>query len=203
MTAKKDLKRRVRERQAQTGESYVTARRHVIAQAPDAAEASDASEATSAARPSAGAIEVDETIDLTAHGAALGFHCRVHSTSKLGALVDHDALLRRIRSILDATSEDPDMKHFRAVVLRGERPIIPARRRDWLDETRRFVNRAMAGIGGLSEAGNMLAFTHGSTVVLANIGIRRMTPIMSDELPRLVLSALVEDGYSASLLYVR
>jgi len=33
MTAKKDLKRRVRARQAQTGESYVTARRQVIAQA--------------------------------------------------------------------------------------------------------------------------------------------------------------------------
>jgi hypothetical protein len=33
MTAKRDLKRRVRQRQARTGESYVTARRHVVAAA--------------------------------------------------------------------------------------------------------------------------------------------------------------------------
>src|SRR5262245_42299735 len=34
MTKKRDLKRRVRERQQQTGESYVTARRHVLAARP-------------------------------------------------------------------------------------------------------------------------------------------------------------------------
>ncbi|HEX3479308.1 MAG TPA: FHA domain-containing protein [Kofleriaceae bacterium] len=35
MTAKRDLKRRVRQRQARTGEAYVTARRHVIAASAD------------------------------------------------------------------------------------------------------------------------------------------------------------------------
>lgn len=193
MTAKKDLKRRVRERQAQTGESYVTARRHVTAAAPT----------LEAAPPSAPVIEVDETVDLTEQGAALGFHCRIHSTSKLGALVSHEALLRHIRTIVDATSEDPDMKHFRDVILRGQRPSVPPRHPDWLDATRRFVNRALAGIGGLSEWGNMLAFTHEKTIVLANIGFRPPNRVMSDVPPRLVLSALVEDGYSTSLLYIR
>src|SRR5438067_1395515 len=35
MTAKRDLKRRIRERQAKTGESYTTARRHVLAARDD------------------------------------------------------------------------------------------------------------------------------------------------------------------------
>lgn len=38
MTAKRDLKRRVRQRQARTGEAYVTARRHVVAAQPPAAD---------------------------------------------------------------------------------------------------------------------------------------------------------------------
>jgi hypothetical protein len=38
MTAKKDLKRRIRARQAETGESYVTARRHVLAAGPASPE---------------------------------------------------------------------------------------------------------------------------------------------------------------------
>jgi hypothetical protein len=49
MTVKRDLKRRVRQRQARTGESYVTARRHVLAArpAPDAEEPdTDAATAT-------------------------------------------------------------------------------------------------------------------------------------------------------------
>lgn len=38
MTAKRDLKRRVRQRQARTGEAYVTARRHVVAASPAATD---------------------------------------------------------------------------------------------------------------------------------------------------------------------
>ncbi len=39
MTVKRDLKRRVRLRQARTGESYVTARRHVVATRAASADA--------------------------------------------------------------------------------------------------------------------------------------------------------------------
>src|SRR4051812_50146392 len=35
MTVKRDFKRRVRQRQARTGESYVTARRHMVASRPE------------------------------------------------------------------------------------------------------------------------------------------------------------------------
>jgi hypothetical protein len=194
MTAKKDLKRRVRDRQEKTGESYVTARRHVLAAAP-AEPAPDESSA----------IDYDEMLDLTARGEALGFACRVYSSTKLGRLVDHESLLHRIRDIVHATTEDPDMAKIRAVTLRGEHPVLPARTADWWAQTRQFVRRAMAGIGGISEAGNMLAFAHDGTMVLVNIGVRPppTTPVMSDQPPRLVLSALVEDGFSMSLLYLR
>ena len=40
MTAKKDFKRRVRARQERTGESYTTARRHVVAERAPASAAS-------------------------------------------------------------------------------------------------------------------------------------------------------------------
>jgi len=56
MTAKRDLKRRVRERQARTGESYTTARRHVLAardeNAADDPEATDPGIATGDTPPS-------------------------------------------------------------------------------------------------------------------------------------------------------
>jgi len=148
-------------------------------------------------------IEVDETIDLTEQGATLGFQCRIYSTSKLAALVDQAVVLRRLRTILDATSEDPHMRHFRAVILRGEHPRVPPRNPDWLDATKRFVSRARAGIGGVSDWGNMLAFTHDNVIILVNIGFRPPSTVMTDLPPRLVLSALVEDGFSTSLLYVR
>src|SRR5690349_14918466 len=41
MTAKRDLKRRVRQRQARTGEAYVTARRHVVAATAASADDDD------------------------------------------------------------------------------------------------------------------------------------------------------------------
>jgi hypothetical protein len=44
MTVKRDFKRRVRQRQARTGESYVTARRHMLASRPGGAAAGDRAE---------------------------------------------------------------------------------------------------------------------------------------------------------------
>jgi hypothetical protein len=44
MTVKRDFKRRVRQRQARTGESYVTARRHMLASRPGGAAADDRAE---------------------------------------------------------------------------------------------------------------------------------------------------------------
>jgi hypothetical protein len=60
MTAKRDLKRRVRQRQARTGEAYVTARRHVLAARTDAAETATAE---------AGAATEAETAEISAQPA--------------------------------------------------------------------------------------------------------------------------------------
>jgi hypothetical protein len=180
MTAKRDLKRRVRDRQARTGESYVTARRHVTEQAPPPDE------------PTSSAIPVVEMISLTDEAAELGFRCRVTITSTLAARVDPSQVLARVRDALHATIEDPGFEVLRAVVLRGEQPILPRRAVSrWYDESRRFVTRAIAGVGGVSETGNMLALVVADQLVVAHIGFRPLSypqPQRVQMLPRLVLS---------------
>lgn len=186
MTSKRDLKRRVRERQARTGESYMTARRHVLAQAASAA-------------PREPAIPVVEMISVTDEAARLGLKCRAVITSTLVSQVAPVAVLERVRDALLATPDDPGTRVLRAAVLDGEPPqigtrVLPA----WLDETRRFLARAHAGIGGVSENGNMLALPvearDGSLLmVIAHIGFR---PAWRPEppQPRLVLTTI--DSFS-------
>jgi hypothetical protein len=200
MTAKKDLKRRVRERQVKTGESYVTARRHVLAAAPDVPADVPAADVPAPEPRPAPAIDVDELQDITEAGAALGFHCRIYASSKLARHVDLDGLLQHIREILSATSEDPEMAHMRGAILRGERPPFGPRDAQWWMDVRAFLRRATTGIGGITESGNMLAFSHGGRMILADIGFRQ-TP--ADVPPRLMLSSLGEDGFSMSTRFVR
>jgi hypothetical protein len=69
MTERRDLKGRVRDRQARTGESYVTALRQVLAQRPSR-------------------IPVIELFDLSALGARLGFTCRISAFPDLVERVD-------------------------------------------------------------------------------------------------------------------
>jgi hypothetical protein len=137
MTERRDLKRRVRERQARTGESYMTALRHVQAQRP-------------------AAIPMIELIDLTERGAALGLACRIAMFPRLAERVDAGALLGHLRDALLATEGDRALALMRGVVLRGERARMPVTGAAF-DEARRFVARAKAGIGGVSERGRMLA----------------------------------------------
>lgn len=233
MTAKKDLKRRIRARQAETNESYVTARRHVLAQAPDPdrADRPDAPDPTAApapAPPDAAALESDtrfgaeaagpqvgraivyeEMVSLTQDAEALGFRCRIATTSGLATHVDGNALLVRFRDILIATTDDPSMEVMRGVALRGEpRPAVP-RRSDVLERARQFIQRARVGIGGTTDDGLMLAFPidtpAGSVMIIANVGWRP-TPLPPHEKPRVVFSMLSPhdtEGFSASLLYIR
>ena len=216
MTAKKDLKRRIRERQAATGESYVTARRHVLAQAPTTQPPSDEPAATTPAPAPADpstagktAIEYEEMVSLTAAGEAMGFKCRLATTSSLATQLDTDALLRRFREVLLGTTEDPSLEILRGVALRGApRPAV-ARRSDVIERTRLFLQRARVGIGGVTEDGLMIAFPidtpRGAMMVLANVGWRPM-PLPAHERPRLVFSLLADTsvgGIGASLLYIR
>lgn len=137
MTEKRDLKRRVRDRQARTGESYMTALRQVQAQRPPA-------------------VPVMELVDLTELGAPLGFKCRIVMAPGLADQIDAAGALARLRDVLLATDRDGSFEVLRAVTLRGE----PRRFRltqGTFDEARQLVARARAGLGGVSKGGRMLA----------------------------------------------
>ena len=150
MTEKRDLKRRVRDRQARTGESYMTALRQVQAQRPPT-------------------FPVVELVDLTEIGRPLGFKCRVAMFPGLADRVDAATALAKFRDVLLMTDRDQSLELFRAVTLRGE----PRRFRitqDALDEGRQFVVRARAGLNGVSDGGRMLALhidgKQGATMVI-------------------------------------
>jgi hypothetical protein len=152
MTAKRDLKRRVRERAARTGESYVTARRHVV-------QADDAPAAALAPAPakSAPAMEVVELLDLTADAAQLGLRCRVFMPPSIAAAADPAVVLARLRDVLVGTEGDPLTARLRAVALAGKPSPAPSARRPDLTALRRFFQRARAGLGGVSDDGSALA----------------------------------------------
>ena len=135
MTAKRDLKRRVRERQGRTGESYMTALRQVLDQRPSV-------------------VPVVEMIDLSEVGAALGIQCRVRMAPVLAGRIDAVGALRRLREALIATERDPAFDLMRRVVMHGEASVL---RPNGLDAGRRFLARVRAGIGGISEHGRLLA----------------------------------------------
>jgi hypothetical protein len=137
MTEKRDLKRRVRERQARTGESYMTALRQVQAQRQPA-------------------FPVVDLVDVTEIGAPLGFKCRVVVHPQLAEQLDVAGALVRLRDVLLMTMQDRSFELMRAVALRGE----PRRfhiTHDTLNEGRQFVVRARAGISGVSEGGRLMS----------------------------------------------
>jgi hypothetical protein len=135
MTVKRDLKRRVRERQGRTGESYMTALRHVLDQRPSV-------------------VPVVEMIELSEVAAAMGIQCRVRMAPVLADRIDAVGALRRLREALIATERDRAFDLMRRVVLHGEAPVM---RPHSFDAGRRFQARVRAGIGGISEHGRMLA----------------------------------------------
>jgi hypothetical protein len=153
MTRKKDLKRHVRARQQRTGESYVAARRAVLADrdAPPPA-------------PTTGTIDVVEMDDCTELAHSLGFRCSVAIARHLAAQVAAPSALARLREVLLGTLDDPAFDAFRAVALRGERPVRPRLALRWPDELRRFVARVRVGVGGVSEGGTIVAIPVGSSV---------------------------------------
>lgn len=205
MTKKRDLKRLVRERQARTGESYVTARRHVLAQAANGDGAEPVAHAAEsppvdepgASRPS---IPVVEMISLTEQGAQLGLKCRITMASPLAAQVDPTVALTRLRDVLVASAHDPGLALLRGVVLHGESappPPLPRGRTMWQQEVRRFIERARAGIGGVSETGSMIALNvdglAGSVLLIAHVGFRPfLYPKPTTAGPRLVLTTVQE-----------
>jgi hypothetical protein len=180
MTAKKDLKRRVRERQARTGESYTTARAHVVAQAEPA---------ESAVKPSA--IPVVELIDISGEAEHVGFKCSVLASPALASRVSPARVLERLRDALLATEQDPTTAVLRAVLLRGEAIARTPRQRGWWNDMRRFFERARVGIGGTTASGDMMALQVDDTMVIVQAGyVPHMPPIM--RIPQRVFLSTVD-----------
>ncbi len=140
MTQHRDLKRRIRDRMAKTGESYVTARQHVLA-----------------AREPDPPFDVIEPIDISDAAKALGLRCRASMFPRLAAVVDAERALARLRDALVTTATDPGLAILRGLVLRGELP--PSARLEFraIGPLRDYIRRVRAGIGGASPRGSMLA----------------------------------------------
>ncbi|MBS1120824.1 MAG: domain containing protein [Deltaproteobacteria bacterium] len=143
MTVKRDLKRRVRDRQQRTGESYTTARRHVLADRPNPS-------------PSPSAIPVDEVIDVSELAAAIGLRCKVLVFPAVAERAEPTVVLTAVRDALIATTGDPATERLRRLALRGEVSRAPDR---WSHDRNgpRFIERVRAGLGGMSDDGRTLA----------------------------------------------
>ncbi len=172
MTAKRDLKRRARDRQARTGESYVTALRQVLAQ-----------------KPAGHAVEVVEMLDVTDVGRPLGVACRAVVTPTLARRVAPARLLGELVKVLDATAGDPLLELLRAVIRAGERRVADNSRE--LVDALAFVRRAQAGIGGLSAGGRWLALRVDDVMVLYRLQLTSELVAAARE-PLLVVGALDE-----------
>jgi hypothetical protein len=157
MTAKKDFKRRVRERQQKTGESYTAARAQLLA----------ARDEEPAAKPPP--ISVVEFADATEDAARLGLKCDVLMTTALASKLSAARVLEKLRDALLATEHDPQLDVLRALVFRGVRIAREAPSgRQWWRGVWRFLERAEAGIGGITEAGHMLAICIDGVMVIAH-----------------------------------
>jgi hypothetical protein len=111
MTFRRDLKRRIRERQERTGERYTTARAHVVGdmQQPP---------------PFSVPIPVVELHDFTEHARAAGLACPVRVTSSLQRSASHiPAVLEQIRRILLGSTQGLDA--MQRVALHGEPERLP------------------------------------------------------------------------------
>jgi hypothetical protein len=211
MTAKKDLKQRIRERMQQTGEPYSVARRRVLAER-EPADSSLREAATVipefGALPTTNRIEVVEMDDFTDVATGLGFKCTLSITRALADEIEPRTVLERFRDVLHGTGADPAMETMRTVVLRGEpsparRPRIAREWQDIYDELRHFVARVRVGIGGVSEGGTMLAMPmqgkHGIVMVVCQLGFGIVSPAR----PRVVLTTAEASGMFVEAIAAR
>jgi hypothetical protein len=166
MSQQKDLKRRIRERMEKTGESYTTARAHVMRERPVEVAPPPPSPIAEALGPDRGSgIAVVEPVDITEEAVALGLKCKALATDGIPGR----RALQRLHDVL-VTTDDVDLEPLRMVALRGRRPV-PAR---WsIDEARKFLARARAGIAGVGPNGWLLAYVVDGEIVLASVSLWR------------------------------
>lgn len=151
MTAKRDLKQRVRARQAETGESYVTALRRILAQRTDK-------------------VPVVELTDVSHEAAAHGLVCRTVMSPDLAGRIAPARVLAHLKDALRTTYDDPSLDLFRRVLLFGQSPRVEVSHQV-AREGRAFVARALAGIGGVSANGSMLACVIDGEMILVLLSL--------------------------------
>jgi len=137
MTRKRKLKRRVRERQARTGESYTTARRQVVERA-------------------APAVPLVELVDITPQAIALGFRCEIAIASTLAARVEPAAVLARVRDELVRPHADVAVARMFGIAFGLPSPRLAVTAAD-AEVLQRFVDAARLGATGASSDGSLLA----------------------------------------------
>lgn len=167
MTAKRDLKKRVRERQAKTGESYTAARRHVLAAKP-ANDAPEPEPAAAGDSPPTSPIPVDSLVDHSALATSVGLRCKILMTAKLAEALDPARVLIGLREVLLATLRDPATDLLRAVGLHGDATTAShTRARD--PRQTNFVARLRAGFGATSSDGHALGFHLDGTTIVCSV----------------------------------
>jgi hypothetical protein len=170
MTAKRDLKKRVRARQAKTGESYTAARRHVTAARPaaevdDEAETGDSSPSDAPASPP---IAVDSLVDVTAMATSVGLRCKILMSERLAEAIDPKRILLELRFMLLSTVRDPTSDRLRAVALHGDTSAPPlGRARD--PRQVHFLARLRAGASAISTDGRALGFRIDDVAIVCSI----------------------------------
>lgn len=143
MTRRRDLKRRVRDRQAQTGESYMTALRHVQAQVHDL----DA-EPRPPDLPGL-PISVVELVELSELAEAIGLRARVTMAPDLADQLHVSDALLQIRRALHR----PELALMREVLIDGAARYHALE----IEDVLRFNRRVEQLRPGVSDSGKMAA----------------------------------------------
>lgn len=140
MTDRRDLKRRIRERQEKTGERYTTARAHVVA----------------AREPPEWVVELT---DVSARARDAGLYGIVSVTPPLRAPDSLlDAVLARLAAIVRSPVEG--LGTLRRALVPGEPELLPRVREPYvrIAELRRFVADLELGLRGQALDGRLVAF---------------------------------------------
>jgi hypothetical protein len=179
MTSKKDLKKRVHERQAKTGERYTTALAHVLAQRPEA--------------PSSKTLEFH---DVSEWARLEEFRCRAAVSGFLWDLDASDAgarperfrrLFARLRSLLVSLRGEMGADSFSRQLFQAEPWEKTPNAIHELFEARRFTEQVRSGVRGVSRNGRLVAFDvpddDGAHVTL--IGVLQGAPRGSEREPLL------------------
>ncbi len=153
MTDKKNLKKRVRERQEKTGERYSTALAHLRAQAREEEPVSPSANTAPKQR-----IKIEEPWDPAVTREA-GLQCPVFADEGLKARTAPlvPTALFQLAEVLRATSTHPSTQHFRRMVLHGERYSLPLGP-ELFTEIMEFGAQLRLGMRGASASGRYLAF---------------------------------------------